>query len=256
MNRAFRMTPAELQTGRVMRAPEHPESQDSGIGNDGTLTTPDSSTTGDNQGVTSGDSDNGTGTKDNNGQTFDAAGFWKEPEPDGVTAPDSGEEGRKIGTELANMIQGAGVVPEIFNRDIAEQVANGDFKAINELFAESQRNTIKQFVPVVGKLLEVVVQRMETQFESRLQGTLRSDKDTTHLETHFPQAKNPAVRPIVERVYKQALTNTKGDRDKAIEQTKGMLAAFGSEMGLTTPPADPSGVAGSNSFIEELLGRG
>lgn len=261
MNRALlsttHMTPAERSVGRFMRAPDgHPDSDNSGIGNDGTLQVPDSSGNQNNQGVNSGDSDNDDQNKDNNGQSFDASGFWKEPEPEGTPPPDSGEEGRKVGTELAQMINNAGVVPEIFNRDIAEQIANGDFTKINEVFAESQRNTIKQFIPVMGKLLEVVTSRLEAQFEQRLQGTLKNDKDVTHLETHFPQAKDPAVRPIVERVYKQALQNTKGDRDKAIEQTKGMLAAFGTSMGLTTPPSDPNGgTGGSSSLVDELLGR-
>jgi hypothetical protein len=253
----LRMTPAERAKGRFMRAPDGHESDDLGIGNGGQGGQQSQQGSGDNSGVTNGDSDDGTGDQNNNGQPADFSGFWKEPEAPDTSGSDSqNEEGVAVGRQLASMIEGASFGNGVFTKEILEQIAEGNVEGVNTAIAKSNQEVIRQAIPVFGKLMEAVVSRQAREFDARIQQILQGDKQTAKLEEQFPEAKDPAVRPIVQRVYDQALSNNKGNIDKAISDTKGMLKAFGVKVGLTQAPADPSGNnSASQSLVEELLGR-
>ncbi len=249
------MTPAERSKGRFMRAPDGHESGAEGVGI-GDLTPPnDSGASGDNKDGNSGDSNASGSAKDNSGQADGLEGFWKEQADDGTGGSDSNEDGKAIGTELAQMISGAQFAP-VFTKELADQIADGNLDGINKAMAESHQAAMKQSVGVFAKLLEAVTGRMQSDFDSRIQKALGGSKQNEALETHFPAAKDPAIRPIIQRVFDQSMTNTKGNVDEAVKQTNAMLKAFGTKTGLTTPPGQPDGSSdNSRSLVEELLAR-
>lgn len=262
------MTAIERSKGRFMRAPEHTDYEAfstpsgdpaSGAGNPGggSAAGADSGAGGGNGG-NSGESGSGSEGGDNTGQPGADARFW-EPKPEVDTAGAESDQAAStaLGQELSGMIQSFAPAPA-FTKETAEKIAAGDLDGVNQAFQAQHQAVLKQSVVATAKIVETMLARQEANFEARIQKALGNKDNEVALESHFPAAKDPAYRPIVQRVFDQALVNSKGDRNKAIEQTKGMLAAFGNASGLTTPPGDPSSRAlesRSKSLVDELLGR-
>jgi hypothetical protein len=107
-------------------------------------------------------------------------------------------------------------------------------------------------------LLGGVIDRLSEDFDQRIQRALGNRDNEITLETHFPLAKDPTMRPMVQRVWDQALVNAKGNKEKAIQLTKGMLDAFGSKTSIREPAEDPTAginTPASRSLVESLLER-
>jgi hypothetical protein len=120
---------------------------------------------------------------------------------------------------------------------------------------------MQQSMLLTAKLVGAVVTRLQKDFDSRINGALGNRDNSEFLKGQFPLAKDPVFAPMVERVWNQALSNAKGDKQKAIQQTRGMLEAFGTQTapGLRDAPADPTaGInsPASKSLVDELLNRG
>lgn len=250
------MTPTERAAGRFMRAPDH------SAATGGEPSVNDSGDDENNRGGNSSDSNSQASGQNNSGQADDLAGFWDTPE-DGDESDDSDDDSatasQALGVELKSAIDGF-KPPELFTKEIGEAIANGDFEGVNQLFADSHRQTIQQSVMLTAKMVGAVVNRMQADFDRRIQSALGNQESNQFLEKEFPVAKNPQFRPVVEKVWGQALKHTKGDKAKAIRMTRGMLEAMGSEVmpNLRDAPNDPnSGVssAASKSLVDELLSR-
>lgn len=245
------MTPCERAAGRFMRAPDHAEAGGAAA---------ESGATGDNTGVNSGDSSNTTPTGDNGGQPDELAGFWedKPDEKPDADSDDGVEASKQLGQSLAGLIENY-QTPEIFTKETADQIADGDLSGINKAFHAATQATMKQQVAITAKLLGGVMDRMQADFDRRIQSALGNKDSEIALETHFPSAKDPQVRPIVQRVWDQALKNTKGDKERAITLTRNMLEAFGTKTGLREPPQDPTlgmNTSASKRLVDDLLNRG
>jgi hypothetical protein len=111
-------------------------------------------------------------------------------------------------------------------------------------------------------LIGAVVGKIQEDVERRINAALGNKDNSEFLAQTFPQAKDPALAPMIQRVWDQALVNTKGDRQKAIQQTRGMLSAMGKEFApddIRQPADDPTAginTAASKSLVASLLDRG
>jgi hypothetical protein len=234
------MTPAELAKGRFMRAPDHPLSDDS-------------ASTGDNKGGNAGDSENDDTTGDNASQANELDAFWEDKpaeKPEGESEDDTAAASQALGAELGGLIKSF-KAPEVFTKEIADKIAEGDLGGVNEAMAARDTALMQHQMVVTAKLLGGVIDRLSADFEGRIQRALGNRDSEVTLETHFPLAKDPQMRPMVQRVWDQALKNSKGDKEKAIRLTKGMLSAFGEKTSLRDAPADPT--AGVNSRAAQSL---
>src|SRR3546814_15314619 len=67
----------------------------------------------------------------------------------------------------------------------------------------------------------------------------------------FPAAADPTVGPMIQSVFNQALKNTKGDRTKAVAQTKKMISLMarrtGGDLNLNVAPRGPNAVPPTRS---------
>lgn len=252
------MTPTERAQGRFLRAPEGHTDYEGFASPEGTGTPPaDSGSNVDNQG-NSGDSNKDGGTGNNTGQPDLGAGFW-ETKPEVDTSGDESDKAAstQLGQELSGMIA-AFQTPPVFTKETAEKIASGDLEGVNKAFQDQSQSMLRQATVVAAKIVETMMARQEASFEQRIQKALGNKDNSVALETHFPAAKNPAYRPIVQRVFDQSLVNAKGDTAKAVELTKSMLKAFGTDAGIGTPPSDVNSVnesSRSRSLVDELLGR-
>lgn len=243
------MTPAERAAGRFMRAPDHP------LGEEGSGGGGDSSQNPDNGTGNSGDSNNNSGTPNNTGAADPTAGFWDQKPEDENASDDSDETGKNLGKELAGIIQNTSF-QEIFSKDTIAKIGEGDFGDANAAIAAAQRQTLTQGIAISAKLVSQYVEHRMAQVEKMIEDRIGKSKANETLEETFPAAKDPSVRPMIQKVFDQAMVNSKGNREAAIKLTKDMLNVFGDKTGLRTPPSDPSGNSGgSSSLVDELLGR-
>jgi hypothetical protein len=251
---ASMMTPAERAMGRFMRAPDHPGADDTGGGGG------DSTTAGDNTGGNDDDSGNKTPTEDNDGLSDELKGFWdNKDEPPTTTESDeeTATQSKALGAELGGIINSF-KTPEVFTKEIADQIANGDLNGVNAALEASNKALMQHQVVVTAKLLGGVIDRLSADFDQRIQRAFGNKDSEIALETHFPLATDPTMRPLVKRVWDQALTTSKGDKQKAIRLTKGMLEAFGNKTSIRDAPEDPTAGIGTNaskSLVADLLAR-
>lgn len=255
------MTSVERQHGRFMRAPDGhegfvpPPPPQAPTGESGQQTN--------NQGGNAGESGNPPPAGDNAGQGTPLEGFWntKPEEPaTGESVEQQRQESQAIGGELRGMIDGF-AAPPVFTKEVAEQIAEGNFDAANAAIAKSHQAAIQQGVLASAKLIQAVVSKIQADFETRIQTALGNKDSSDFLQQKFPQAKDPALAPLVERVWNQALVNSKGNREQAVTLTRGMLQAMGKEFApddIRNPPEDPTAginTAASRSLVESLLAR-
>lgn len=249
-------TPAERQMGRFMRAPDGHDDTGTGGG------APESGQNGNNSNVNLGESNNGGSGGDNAGGGDDLASFWNDPPADGSGNEESGEQDQQqsqaLGQELAGLISGHQAAP-LFTKELADQIADGNLEGINKAFGEAQQAALRQSLVLNTKLISAVANRLESQMQARIDAALGNKDSEVALETHFPAAKDPKARPLIQRVWDQSMKQTKGDKQKAVQLTRQMLDAFGQSTGLSTPPSDPSTPVSSDasrSLVDDLLGRG
>lgn len=242
------MTPAERAKGRFMRAPDHPLADESPSG-------------GDNTGGNGGDTGNVTPGGDNTGGADELATFWedkKEPKPDGESDDDpAAVESQALGAQLGTMIRDF-KGPEVFTKEIADKIADGDLTGVNAALRANNEALMQHNMVVTAKLLGGVIDRLSADFEARIERAFGAKDSEVTLESHFPLAKDPAMRPMVQRVWDQAMKNAKGNKEQAIRLTKGMLEAFGSRTSIREPAEDPTAginTSASKSLVADLLSR-
>lgn len=229
---------------------------------------------GDNTGGNSGAPASGGSESNNTGEAFDPATFWTGPntQPSGAPAGESAPQGNESGgssegTNLQEVLTGhlesMTFGEPIFDATIAEQINNGDFTGIQSRMEASQRAAVRESLGMMVKILRPFAEQLTTQLRGEMSETFTTRDNTQALETMFPGAKNPAVRPMIQSIYDQALKNTGGNREKAVAQTKEMLkhaagvTASDLDISVHSRGADDSG-RGSNptiNWLDELSAR-
>jgi hypothetical protein len=158
---------------------------------------------------------------DNSGGSFDAGAFWNtETETqDSVTQPDANAVRDGLTQQLSNLDFGAA----LFDADITQQINEGNFEGVNKRMQEMGSSMVRQSLALTVSILRPLTDQILNQVREEISGTLNTRDDGEQLVRDFPAAKDPKIRPVVENLYRQALKNTKGNRQDAITQVKSML---------------------------------
>lgn len=190
---------------------------------------------GDNNGGNSGGSANPGSDSNNDGQTFDASAFWGNSEEGAGTNPSGESASNQPGSEsgssggqnlqevLTGRLESMAFGDPIFNAEIAEQINSGNFEGVEARIQGQLRNAVRGSLGLMVQIMKPFAEQLTNQMREEMSGTFNSRDDNQALETMFPAAKNPQVRPIVNSIFTQALKNTKGNRAEAVKQTKEML---------------------------------
>jgi hypothetical protein len=255
MNRRARLmgTASYGSMRRVMKDPEGDHGSNQQQNNDGNA--------GDSNGT------GGTG-ENNNGQEFNPEGFWEDPQeqasqngtPTPTPAPNQQDDpGKTLGTQLNEGLQ-ALKFDDLFTTDIADQIANGDLKGANERFQTLAREAVKQSVVMNTQVVKAFGQQIMSRVEAMIAEKFGGEKNDAALVAAFPSAKDPAVYKTVKGIFDQSMKHTNGNRDKAVEMTRGMLkfvtTKSSADLGLDTePPAGRGDTMTDNSrqLVESLL---
>lgn len=266
------MTPAERRAGRFMRAPDHPADA-------GNVTQPG----GGNNGAQGGEGNSGgTGSGDsganNTGDNFDPAAFWNGPAPAEGAAPSgesAGNNGGESGTgngngnnqgqfaqQLTERLNGLTFGDPIFNSEVAEQINEGNYDGVQQRFNAMGQQIVREALAMQVQILRPFAEQLLEQVRNETNQTFNSRDNQESLVTLFPAAKNPVMAKTIQPIYDQALKNAKGDRAKAVAQTKEMLRFMAGEsaqdLNIEIAPrgqGDRGGPTPNFNWLDELTGR-
>jgi len=228
--------------------------------------------------------DNGTGNSapgansesgtNNNGQGFDAASFWGSQNqgaegsgnPGSATEGESGSGtggGENFAEQMTNQLSSMSFGGPVLTAEIAQQINEGNFEGFQTALNSSLQTAVRQTMAMNVQILRPLVDQILQQVDGKINGAFGNRDNSTALETEFPAARDPKIRPMVQRVFDQALANTKGNRGDAVKQTKEMLSiltqSMGGDLGLNVAPrgAGDSGRSSDPSinWLDELTGR-
>ena len=188
----------------------------------------------DNFGGNPGGGASGAGESNNGGQDFDATSFWGNSEggdgsdPSGESAQGgagdgSGSSGESLQQVLTGRLESMTFGEPVFTPEIAEQINAGNFEGVESRIQTQMRNSVRNALSMMVSILKPFSEQLTEQMRGEMNNMFNSRDDSSALETMFPAAKNPAVRPMIQSIYMQALKNSKGNREKAVSQTKEML---------------------------------
>jgi uncharacterized glyoxalase superfamily protein PhnB len=253
------MTPTERRMGRFMRAPDHGES----------------GSTQDNQGGNDGTQNNESSNENNSGSGFNPEAFWNEPDAGKSNSPSGGsaESGKPASgdQQSTDPIQSAAQeiqkqfdaisFGEAFNAETIKAMEEGDMTKINQVLQTQHRQVITNTLQLAGKIIQLNNERMEARFQQMVDAKFGNRDNSDTLLKEFPAARDPAVRPMIEGVFNQAMKHANNNRVKAVEMAKDMLKYMGktsaADLGLQLPQSadDISLTDNSRSLVDELLGR-
>lgn len=268
----IRPTASERLQGRIMRAPEG--HQDGGAGAGGDTNGGNQGGSGNNGGGNSGGSGQSEGNQNNGGQGFDLNAFWNGAAEDGTGTPSGESDGTgkppvaspkpDAGTQQPNIAEqiAATNFGDLLTPDMLEKFGEGDVKGFNEGlngFGQAvMRQTLVQSVGIMRQLREQIFAEVEAKIDGRVTG----DRQHDALIKAIPSAGKPEMGPTIKNIYSRALTNSKGNVEKAIEQTKQVLQlqaeAFGGDLGLNVAPkgpADQYAPPKTTDWLESLAGN-
>lgn len=232
--------------------------------------------TGDAGAGNSGDSASGESDSDNTGDDFDASAFWNGPAPDADAAPsgesasgsgsESGTQGDDQRGEFANQLterlNGLTFGDPIFNQEIAEQINEGNYEGVQKRFTAMGQAIVREALAMQVQILRPFASQLLEQIRGEVGQTFNNRDNTESLEKLFPAAKNPTMAKTIAPIYEQALKNHKGDRTKAVADTKQMLRFMAGEsagdLGIEIAPrgqGDRGGPTPNFNWLDELTGR-
>lgn len=279
----FHWTTSERTIGRMLRNPEAdhvgapPGFTPDGGGSQQQQSGANQQQDGNNQSVIPGQESSQSNQKDNTGdEGWDATKFWQdEPageaapsprdsvvtKPAGSSASDSDDSKNNIGAQLMAEIDST-QFGEVFNKDMAQQLAEGDFKGANEAVTKNLQTAMKSSLRHNAKLLGEYGKMMLRNIESIIDDRIGQQVNSDYLVEKIPAASNPKVGPAIRDIYERALVRTKGNREQAVEQTKSMMRTLTTELAgdldLTVAPHDPHSdraTTKSTNWLEELASR-
>jgi hypothetical protein len=263
----------------------HPMRSDDRSGHDGGTPTPSPTPapSGDNNGGNSGTNGGESGGGNNGGQSFDLSAFWASPDggssasPSGESAGSgqsssgqqqpNGNQGQQQQQQPTNPVQQLqqDIQALTFNNpmtaDVMTQLSEGNVEGfqtgMNQLGQQAVQHAIRLMLPILSE----VRNNLRTEIQGSVTQNNQSRDDEAALLKAIPSAANPAVRPMVDSIFQQAMKHSSNDRTKALALTKDMLRlqmqTMGSDVGMPPPTAgDGFGSPSRNiNWADELLGR-
>jgi hypothetical protein len=227
------------------------------------------------EGVGGGDSGSGGGNADvnadsnagvgegNSGQAIDVAAFWAQPQGEGGSQDSQApqvDEGQELGNQLVSQIQGF-KAEDVFTTEALRQMAEGDLSPLNAGLNKAVQTSMTQMLTMTATMMQRFESHMQGQMDKlvgeRIDQSQTSQKDEQLLKTSFSGFDDPALKPVINGVFRQSLRHTNGDRTAAVAMTRNMLQAMGksgsADFGLERSNPDNDLSEGPSRLVQELL---
>lgn len=200
------------------------------------------------------------GTPANNaGQSLDPAAFWN-AKPEGTAPPaDPTADNKGFAEQFAAQLNGF-KPPAIFTPEVLTEMGEGKTDLFNQNMQTAIQASLQHSVRLSMQLMGRVIQEQTARMEQMLTERLSGRDNTSLLAKEVPAYQNPALTPVVQRVFDQALLTTKGDAQKAVAMTKDMIQVILREtagsMNMAVAPVNPGdSPSAPKDWVAELLAR-
>lgn len=138
---------------------------------------------------------------------------------------------------------------ELVTPEMTEQLQQGDFNGLNQSMTAAMQNSVQQSLMMTAQMLNDFETRMSDKMKTISSQSISTNESRAALMKAIPSASNPAIQPIAEGIFAQALKKTQGDNAKAIEMTKqfmtAMTTATAQDLGINTVPPGTPGYGGN-----------
>jgi hypothetical protein len=184
----------------------------------------------------------------NAGATEIPASFWDDPEvtpPAGTTpaapapapAPSTTESAEPFGDVRA--LVDAFKPASFMTPEVIAKMGENDFTGFNAGLEAHAKATLNQSAALTASILKTVVPQLMAKMREDIESKFTQTDNDKFIADNIPQYKDPKLARQVTQVFEQSMKHTKGDKAKAIDMTKSMLAAMGSAFA----PADSKTVS-------------
>lgn len=223
------------------------------------------------QGNSGGEPGNPGSDSNNDGDAFDPAAFWDSPseepgaapagESAGSSTPSGGADQGSFAQQLTNQLTNMTFGEPIMTAEIAAEINEGNFAGFEQRVQAQMQTAVRQALALNVQVLRPFAEQLMNQMRQEFGSTLNNRDNQDTLIRDFPAAADPRVAPVIQRVFDQALLNTKGNRAKAVAQTKQMISlltsAAAEDLNLEVAPRSPgdSRPSAPINWLDELTGR-
>ncbi len=203
---------------------------------------------------------NSTNTENNNQQQNNAGGgdplasFWEAPKDDKKGDEPKGEENSALTTALQTALSGVSF-GEIFDSKAIEELADGKTDGLNANFAAAIKKGMETNLEMTGQIFQHFGEKLIQHVESLIESKLTGSKSEEVLLSEIPAARDPKTKPLVEKIFKQAMTLNQNDTKKAVEMTKEMIKTFVSATGEYVPVEEANAPAKTTDWIAGLMSK-
>jgi len=189
-------------------------------------------------------------TEDNAGAADALANFWTQEEP--AAAPSGSQT---PATPPAQQPDGMSAIvaniekfkpASIMTPEVIAKMGTGDFADFEAGLAQTSQQVLQESARMTAGLFKEIVPQIIQHMQGMIESKFGATDQKAFLETNVPAARDPKTASMVTQVYERALTLAKGDRTKALETTKDMLAAMSSVINPQDSNGPPSVPGGGN----------
>lgn len=130
-------------------------------------------------------------------------------------------------------------------------VQQGDMSPVIEVSQQMAQKAVINTLQMVGPMLDKMKTELTATIDSQAKSIVADKFDKQAKESalldRIESARDPAIRPIAEAAFVQALTKTNGDQEKALAMTEQFLDAAANKMGSKVDLESAPGVGNNNN---------
>lgn len=134
---------------------------------------------------------------------------------------------------------------------------------INKAISAQLVQATQQSVAMSAQIMKLVSEKIMGDVDARINGAFGNRDNVDSLAKSFPSYNDPGMKPVIDGVFNQAMSLSKGDREAAIKSTREMLRYMGKsgaqDLGISEAPSgsgDSFSSSRASALVDELLGRG
>lgn len=161
------------------------------------------------------------GNENNTGATGENKSFWHQEEKGENNQQQ--QSGQKTLAQQLQESTGSFSIAPVMTQEVMAEIAEGK----SDLFEASLKKNMQSVLQKSQEQQFLVLQEFGTKLfghiEQMIEKKFGTKETSDFLETNFPSAKDPELRPFIQMTFDQAMTLHKGNKERAISATKEML---------------------------------
>jgi hypothetical protein len=195
-----------------------------------------------NAGGTPGATQNNAGDND-----FDVSGFWNDPEPEPAaanSAPAATTQGQTATSHVdyikAQVQRDLGGI-QVDAAAMMQDFQNGKIDSLQTYINSVTQQAVTTAVEMSAKMLQGAQERMKSQMQAQIGGTLSRRDAETQLGQEFPWAVEPGFKEVTTAMFNKALKRHNGNAQKALHESAAYLRTMKKKISGNNPGTQNNG---------------